>query len=133
VAEDQYSSAGKRVRTRVGENVGSEINGKRDLFSRPVVIYEKLSHGFYFVVATTTAAGSSPLGSRRRRWWRAWTRGGGSTSSGCRRSSGRRGFRARQEWVQSAVSIKRFLAVAGEAAEKIMNVVLVYSRFINLK
>ncbi|MCC3246424.1 type II toxin-antitoxin system PemK/MazF family toxin [Methylocystis sp. WRRC1] len=39
----------------VGENVGSEINGKSDLFSRPVVIYKKLAHGFYFVVPTTTA------------------------------------------------------------------------------
>lgn len=38
----------------VGENVGSEINGKSDLFSRPVVILKKLSHGFYFVVPTTT-------------------------------------------------------------------------------
>src|ERR1700680_3090772 len=38
----------------VGENVGSEINGKSDLFSRPVVIFKKLSHGFYFVVPTTT-------------------------------------------------------------------------------
>jgi mRNA interferase MazF len=38
----------------VGENVGSEINGKSGLFSRPVVIYKKLSHGFYFVVPTTT-------------------------------------------------------------------------------
>jgi mRNA-degrading endonuclease toxin of MazEF toxin-antitoxin module len=38
----------------VGENVGSENNGKSGLFSRPVVIYKKLSHGFYFVVPTTT-------------------------------------------------------------------------------
>lgn len=38
----------------VGENVGSEINGKSDLFSRPVVILKKLSHEFYFVVPTTT-------------------------------------------------------------------------------
>lgn len=38
----------------VGENVGSEIGGKSDLFSRPVVILKKLSHGFYFVVPTTT-------------------------------------------------------------------------------
>jgi mRNA interferase MazF len=38
----------------MGENVGSEINGKSDLFSRPVVIFTKLSHGFYFVVPTTT-------------------------------------------------------------------------------
>src|SRR5438876_4857605 len=38
----------------VGENVGSEINGKSDLFSRPVLILKKLSHNFYFVVPTTT-------------------------------------------------------------------------------
>jgi mRNA interferase MazF len=38
----------------VGENVGSEVNGKSDLFSRPVVILKKLSHSFYFVVPTTT-------------------------------------------------------------------------------
>ena len=38
----------------VGENVGSEINGKSKLFSRPVIIYKKLSHGFYFVVPTTS-------------------------------------------------------------------------------
>ena len=38
----------------VGENVGSEINGKSRLFSRPVIIFKKLSHGFYFVVPTTT-------------------------------------------------------------------------------
>lgn len=38
----------------VGENVGSEINGKNHLFSRPVIIFKKLAHGFYFVVPTTT-------------------------------------------------------------------------------
>jgi mRNA interferase MazF len=38
----------------VGENVGSEINGKSDLFSRPVIILKKLSHGLYFVAPTTT-------------------------------------------------------------------------------
>jgi mRNA interferase MazF len=38
----------------VGENVGSEINGKSRLFSRPVIVYKKLSHGFYFVIPTTT-------------------------------------------------------------------------------
>ena len=38
----------------VGENIGSEINGKSQLFSRPVIIYKKLSHGFYFVIPTTT-------------------------------------------------------------------------------
>lgn len=38
----------------VGENVGSEINGKNKLFSRPIIIFKKLAHGFYFVVPTTT-------------------------------------------------------------------------------
>jgi mRNA interferase MazF len=38
----------------IGENVGSEINGKNDLFSRPVIIFRKLAHGFYFVIPTTT-------------------------------------------------------------------------------
>lgn len=38
----------------IGENVGSEINGKNSLFSRPAIIYKKLAHGFYFVIPTTT-------------------------------------------------------------------------------
>jgi mRNA interferase MazF len=38
----------------IGENVGSEINGKSALFSRPVIIIKKLSHSFYLVVPTTT-------------------------------------------------------------------------------
>jgi hypothetical protein len=36
------------------DGIGSEINGKSALFSRPVIIYKKLSHGFYFVIPTTT-------------------------------------------------------------------------------
>lgn len=38
----------------IGENVGSEIGGKNNLFSRPVIILKKLAHGFYFVIPTTT-------------------------------------------------------------------------------
>ena len=38
----------------IGENLGSEINGKSRLFSRPVVIFKKLAHGFYFVIPTTS-------------------------------------------------------------------------------
>ena len=38
----------------IGENVGSEINGKSNLFSRPVIIFKKLAHEFYFVIPTTT-------------------------------------------------------------------------------
>jgi mRNA interferase MazF len=38
----------------VGENVGSEMNGKSGRFSRPVLILKKLAHGFYLVAPTTT-------------------------------------------------------------------------------
>ncbi len=37
-----------------GENVGSEMNGKHRLFTRPGIIYKKLSHGFFLVAPTTT-------------------------------------------------------------------------------
>jgi mRNA interferase MazF len=40
----------------VGENVGSEMDGKSELFSRPVIIFRKLAHGFYFVIPTSTKA-----------------------------------------------------------------------------
>ncbi len=39
----------------IGENVGSEISGKSKLFSRPMVILKKLSHGFYFAIPTSTS------------------------------------------------------------------------------
>ncbi|MFH1170118.1 MAG: type II toxin-antitoxin system PemK/MazF family toxin [Candidatus Vogelbacteria bacterium] len=38
----------------VGENIGSEMNGKSKLFSRPVIIFKKLAHDFCFVIPTTT-------------------------------------------------------------------------------
>lgn len=38
----------------IGENIGAEINGKSALFSRPVIVIKKLTHGFYFVVPTTS-------------------------------------------------------------------------------
>ncbi len=37
-----------------GENVGSEMNGKSDKFTRPALILKKLAHGFYLVAPTTT-------------------------------------------------------------------------------
>jgi len=37
-----------------GENVGSEINGKSNLFSRPGLIIKKLSHEFYLIAPTTS-------------------------------------------------------------------------------
>ena len=38
----------------LGQNVGSEMNGKSGRFSRPVLIIKKLAHGFYLVAPTTT-------------------------------------------------------------------------------
>lgn len=38
----------------VGENVGSEINGKSNLFSRPVLIFRKLSSGTFLGIPTSS-------------------------------------------------------------------------------
>ncbi len=38
----------------LGENVGTEINGKGDLFARPVIILKKFSRWFYFVIPTSS-------------------------------------------------------------------------------
>jgi mRNA interferase MazF len=38
----------------LGENIGSEINGKSGIFTRPGIIYKKLSHNFYLIIPTTT-------------------------------------------------------------------------------
>ncbi|MEK7622061.1 MAG: type II toxin-antitoxin system PemK/MazF family toxin [Patescibacteria group bacterium] len=37
-----------------GENVGSEMNGKSKLFSRPGLVVKKLSRGFFLVAPTTS-------------------------------------------------------------------------------
>jgi len=37
-----------------GENVGSEINGKSKVFTRPGLVLKKLSHGFYLIAPTTS-------------------------------------------------------------------------------
>ena len=40
--------------TAVGENIGVEINGKSEYFSRPVIIFKKLSnHGFMGIPLTS--------------------------------------------------------------------------------
>ncbi len=49
-----YVKEGEIWWVSLGENVGSEINGKSALFSRPVIIFKKLSHSFYFGIPTTT-------------------------------------------------------------------------------
>ena len=37
-----------------GENVGSEMNGKSKLFSRPGIILKKLARNFYLIAPTTS-------------------------------------------------------------------------------
>lgn len=49
-----YVSEGDIWWASVGENIGYEMNGKSDKFSRPVIIYKKLARGFYCVIPTTT-------------------------------------------------------------------------------
>ena len=49
-----YVSEGDIWWASIGENIGSEVNGKSNLFSRPVIVFKKLAHGFYFVIPTST-------------------------------------------------------------------------------
>ncbi|CAN5773069.1 hypothetical protein BH11PAT2_BH11PAT2_10340 [soil metagenome] len=49
-----YVSEGDVWWVNIGENVGYELNGKSKIFTRPVVIYKKFSHNFYFVIPATT-------------------------------------------------------------------------------
>ena len=37
-----------------GENIGNEINGKSDLFTRPALIYKKLSSNIFMAIPTTS-------------------------------------------------------------------------------
>lgn len=50
----------------IGDNIGSEINGKNSKnnteFSRPAIIYKKLSHSLYLVIPTTS-------GHKQGSWW----------------------------------------------------------------
>jgi mRNA interferase MazF len=38
----------------IGENVGSEINGKNTFFSRPIIVYRKLSSNTFLAIPTST-------------------------------------------------------------------------------
>ncbi len=49
-----YVNEGEIWWASIGENVGFEINGKSNLFTRPVIIYRKLTHAYYLVVPATT-------------------------------------------------------------------------------
>lgn len=49
-----YVSTGDIWWVSMGANIGSEIDGKSELFSRPAIVYKKLAHGFHFVIPTTS-------------------------------------------------------------------------------
>ncbi|MFA7278339.1 MAG: type II toxin-antitoxin system PemK/MazF family toxin [Candidatus Gracilibacteria bacterium] len=49
-----YVRKGEIWWTSIGENVGHEINGKSKLFSRPVLIFKKLSRSLFLVIPLTT-------------------------------------------------------------------------------
>ncbi len=38
----------------LGENIGSELNGKSNRFTRPSLVLKKLAHGFFLIAPTTT-------------------------------------------------------------------------------
>ncbi|QQR54443.1 type II toxin-antitoxin system PemK/MazF family toxin [Candidatus Peregrinibacteria bacterium] len=49
-----YVNTGEVWWASLGENIGYEINGKSDLFTRPVLIFKKLSKEFYLAIPLTT-------------------------------------------------------------------------------
>ncbi len=49
-----YVSEGQVWWASLGENIGFEIDGKSNQFTRPVIIFKKLSNGFYFVIPLTS-------------------------------------------------------------------------------
>lgn len=49
-----FVSEGEIWWASIGDNIGQEINGKGDNFSRPVYIYHKFSHNFYLVIPMTS-------------------------------------------------------------------------------
>jgi len=53
---------------RIGENIGTEISGKSNKFTRPVVIYKKFSQHTFLGIPTTTQLNNSN-GERRTGTW----------------------------------------------------------------
>lgn len=49
-----YFKEGERWWVYFGENIGAEINGKGELFTRPAVIYKKLNKKTLLVIPITT-------------------------------------------------------------------------------
>lgn len=49
-----FVSQGQVWWCHLGENIGTEISGKSDKFTRPVIILQKLSHFNYLIIPTST-------------------------------------------------------------------------------
>lgn len=49
-----YFNEGEMWWAHVGENVGSEVNGNGERFTRPVIIYRKLSQYTFLAIPTST-------------------------------------------------------------------------------
>lgn len=54
ISKAPYVNEGEIWWVSMGENVGFEISGKSHLFSRPVIVFRKLTHNFYLVVPVTS-------------------------------------------------------------------------------
>lgn len=53
-AKPPFISEGEVWWCSLGENIGSEINGKSELFSRPVLVFKKLSRENFFGIPMTS-------------------------------------------------------------------------------
>lgn len=49
-----FVSEGQIFWCHLGENIGTEISGKSDRYTRPVIIAKKLSHHTFLVIPTST-------------------------------------------------------------------------------
>lgn len=49
-----YVSEGQIWWASLGENIGAEINGKSKDFTRPIIIFKKLTHSFYLGIPVST-------------------------------------------------------------------------------
>ena len=59
--------------TRIGENIGSETSGKSDQFTRPVLIYTKLSKYSFFGIPITSQLTNSKGEARDGSWYQLIT------------------------------------------------------------
>ena len=100
----------------LGENVGSEINGKSSLFSRPVVILLRRSDNF----RRGMEVGSCRFDRTRRLWSHVCIRRARLITGAFRPNSERLTMRisaASKQGLRSFID-KKFLAISGEAAGK---------------